>query len=128
MLDPACRERLPVDFWDRLVYEHCTEFADTVICAVDANNRLAGFASCLMRPPHLDLFMVAVHPAQQGNGLGGALLKDAAAFAHERELELSTSVMASNVRGFNFYMRHNFLVEGGEVIMHRWQERAQDAK
>lgn len=128
MLDPACRERLPMDFWDCLAYAHCSEFADTVICAVDTNNHLAGFISCLMRPAHLDLFMVAVQPAHQGNGLGGALLRNAAALARERGLKLSTSVMASNVRGLNFYIKHNFLVEGGEVIMHRWQERAQDAK
>ncbi len=125
MLDPACRDRLPVDFWDRLAYEHCTEFADTVICAVDTNNHLTGFISCLMRPAHLELFMVAVQPAHQGSGLGGALLSDAATLACERNLLLSTSVMTSNVRGFNFYIRHNFLVEGGEIIMHRWQEGAQ---
>jgi len=128
MLDTACRERLPADFWDRLIYEHCSEFADTVICAVDANNHLAGFISCLMRPDCLDLFMVAVHPAHQGNGLGGALLRNAGELAQERHLKLGTSVMASNVRGFNFYIRNNFLLAGGEVIMHRWQERKQDAK
>ena len=127
MLDPVCRERLPTDFWDSLLYEHCSEFADTVICGVDANNHLAGFISCFIRPEHLDLFMVAVHPAHQGSGLGGALLGNAAALARERGLGLSTSVMASNVRGFNFYVRHNFTLEDGEVVMHRWQERRQDA-
>ncbi len=25
MLDPACRARLPVNFWDRLIHEHCAE-------------------------------------------------------------------------------------------------------
>lgn len=128
MLDSACRKRLPADFWDRLVYGHCSEFADTVICAVDANNHLAGFISCLTRPAHLDLFMVAVQPAHQGSGLGGALLRNAAALARERGLKLSTNVMAGNIRGFNFYLRHNFLVEGGEIIMHRWQERIKDAQ
>lgn len=128
MLDPACRERLAVDFWDCLIHEHCSEFADTVICAVDTNNHLLGFISCLMRPPHLDLFMVAVQPLHQGRGLGGALLRNAAVLARERGLGLSASVMASNVRGFNFYIRHNFVVEDGEVIMHHWQERTQDAK
>lgn len=128
MLDPACRERLPMNFWDRLAYEHCSEFADTVICAVDTDNHLAGFISCLMRPAHLDLFMIAVQPANQGRGLGGALLRNAAALARERRLRLSTSVMASNVRGFNFHIRHKFFLESGEVVMHRWQERAQDAK
>jgi ribosomal protein S18 acetylase RimI-like enzyme len=128
MLDPACRERLPMDFWDFVIHEHCSEFADTVICAVDANNHLAGFISCLMRPAHLDLFMVAVQPKLQGSGLGGLLLRDAAALARERGVKLSTSVMASNVRGFNFYLKHNFLVEDGEVVMHRWQEGAQVAK
>lgn len=128
MLDSACREKLPADFWDRLIYEHCAGFADIVICAVDTDNHLAGFISCLMRPAHLDLFMVAVHPAYQRNGLGGALLRNAAALARERGLKLGTSVMASNIRGFNFYLRHNFVVDDGEVIMHRWRERIQDDK
>jgi ribosomal protein S18 acetylase RimI-like enzyme len=128
MLDPACRERLPMDFWDFVIHEHCLEFADTVICAVDANNHLAGCVSCLMHPPYLDLIMVAVQPRHQGCGLGGALLRDAAALARERGVKLSTSVMASNVRGFNFYLKHNFIVEDGEVVMHRWQEREQVAK
>lgn len=123
MLDPACRERLPMDFWDRLAHEHCSEFADTVICAVDTNNNLAGFVSCFMRPTCLDLFLVAVQPAHQGRGLGGSLLRNAAALAREQGVRLSASVMASNVRGFNFYIKHKFVVEGGEVIMHRWQER-----
>lgn len=123
MLDPACRVRLPADFWDRLCYEHCAEFADVVICAVDMHDNLAGFVSCLIRPPYLDLFMVAVHPSHQGGGLGGVLLNDAAAFARERGLGLSTSVMTGNVRGFNFYIKHNYLVDDGEIIMHRWQEK-----
>jgi GNAT superfamily N-acetyltransferase len=126
MLDSACRSRLPSDFWDRMVYEHCTEFADIVIYAVDKNNDLAGFASCLMRKAHLDLFLVAVHSAYQGGGLGRALLIEAEELARERGLKLSTSVMASNVHGFNFYIRNNFLVESGEVIMHRWRDKAQD--
>ncbi len=128
MLDPACRARLPVNFWDRLVYDHCTEFADVVICAVDVHDHLAGFVSCLMRPPHLDLFMVAVHPSHQGGGLGGALLNDATALARERSLGLSTSVMTGNVRGFNFYIKHNYLVDDGEIIMHRWQEKVHDGQ
>jgi len=128
MLDPTCRERLPMNFWDQLVYEHCSDFADTVICAVDTNNNLVGFISCLMRPAYLDLFMVAVQPAHQGSGLGGVLLSNAAALARERGLSRSTSVMVSNVRGFNFYIKHNFLLESGEVIMHRWQEKRLDAK
>jgi ribosomal protein S18 acetylase RimI-like enzyme len=124
MLDPACRKRLPMGFWDSVIHEHCSKFADTVIVSVDANNHLAGFISCLMRPAHLNLFMVAVQPGHHGCGLGGALLRDAAALARERAVRLSTSVMASNVRGFNFYLKHNFLVEDGEVVMHRWQEGA----
>lgn len=128
MLDPDCRVRLSMDFWDRLIYEHCTEFSDIVICAVNTYNHLIGFVSCLIRPLCLDLFMVAVHPAYQSGGLGGVLLRDAAALARERGLGLSTSVMISNVRGFNFYIRHNYLVESGEIVMHHWHERAQNAQ
>ena len=113
------------EFLGPLIHEHCAEFADVVICAVDMHDHLAGFVSCLIRPPYLEMFLVAVHPAHQGIGLGGVLLNDAAALAREKALRPTTSVMASNVRGFNFYIKHNCLVEDGEIIMHRWQERVQ---
>jgi len=127
MLDSACRERLPETFWDGVVSEHCAKFADTVICALDTKNRLAGFISCLMQPTHLDLFLVAVHPAYQGKGLGGVLLSHAAALARECRVNLRTNVMSTNVRGVNFYLKHKFVVDNGEVIMHRWRDMTRNA-
>jgi len=122
MLDPECRIRLPEKFWDELVYEHCAGFSDVVICAITDSNSLAGFVSCLVRPPYLDLFMVAVHPEYQRAGLGSTLLQEAAVIAGEKNLMIATNVMASNVGGINFYVRHNYMVESGEVVMHYWKE------
>ncbi len=121
MLDPSCRSRLPEGFLDSVIHEHCEEFADVVICAIDDKNRLAGFISCLQEPECLDLFLVAVHPHCQGSGLGSILIDHALQLGHELGLPVTTSVIASNVRGFNFYLKHDFLVKSSEVVMHRWR-------
>ena len=121
MADERCRKCLPSDFWDRVVREHCESFADTVIGAVDARGRLGGFISCLQKPQHLDMFLVAVHPDRQNQGLGGLLVSEAGSLADAWNLPVRTNVMASNTRGFNFYLRHHFLVKDAEVVLHRWR-------
>jgi ribosomal protein S18 acetylase RimI-like enzyme len=122
MLDPLCKNLLPEAFWDSVIREHCEEFADIVLYATDDQNRLTGFISCLKTPKYLDLFLVAVHPRCQGAGLGSILIDHALQLGDELGLPVTTSVIANNVRGFNFYLKHNFLVKGSEVIMHRWRD------
>ena len=124
MLDPYCRSYLPNNFWDRMIYEHCEDFADVVICATDGQNRLSGFISCLQKPECLDMFLVAVHPRCQGSGLGSILVNQALQLGQELGLSVTTSVIASNVRGFNFYLKHDFMVKSSEVILHRWRDGA----
>lgn len=122
MRDPNCRNRLPADFWDKVVHEHCAEYADMVACAIDAENHLLGFISCFVRESTLQLFMVAVHPQHQGKGIGNALLAMANAKAQENGWSLTTQVLASNLGAMNFYLGHGFKPVGGELVLHRWRE------
>ena len=122
MLDARCKERLVANFWDGVVREHCENFADTVICAIDGHNRLCGLISCIHQPDHIHMFLVAVHPDVQNRGLGGLLVQEAASMADQQQIRLRTNVMASNTLGFNFYLKQNFQVNGAEIIMHRWRE------
>ena len=122
MLDARCKERLVANFWDGVVREHCENFADTVICAIDGHNRLCGLISCIHQPDHIQMFLVAIHPDVQNRGLGGLLVQEAASMADQQQIRLRTNVMASNTLGFNFYLKQNFQVNGAEIIMHRWRE------
>jgi len=125
MLDARCRNRLASEFWDSVVTEHCTDYADMVACALDKDGkRLLGFISCLLHGTTLDLFLVAVHPDCQSQGIGSSLLNHIAVTANERGWKLSTQVLASNMKAMNFYMQHGFNVSGGEVVLHRWATRA----
>lgn len=121
MRDPKCRSRLPSSFWDRVVYEHCAQYADMVACAIDSDNHLLGFVSCFVREKVLQLFMVAVHPLHQGKGIGGALLAMVNEKAQENSWSLTTQVLASNLGAMNFYLGHGFKPVGSELVLHRWR-------
>lgn len=122
MRDPRCREHLAPDFWDRVITEHCSEYADMVACALDAtSNCLLGFISCFLHGSALELFLVAVHPDHQGRGIGHALLQHVETKAAENGWSLTTQVLASNVKAMNFYIRHGFRPTDGELVLHRWK-------
>lgn len=121
MRDPRCRQRLPAGFWDRLIEEHCCAYADTVLCALDAKGeQLLGFISCFERETTFELFTVAVHPQQQGKGIGKAMLHQAMLRAKSNGLMIGTQVLASNVRAMDFYITHGFRPVSGELVLHRW--------
>jgi len=122
MLDAACKKRLPADFWDRLIYNHCAHYADTVLCAVE-NNKLIGFISCIDSHNALDLFMVGVHPDYQRKGVGCALIQAVGALAKERGLPMATCVFAHNTQAIAFYEKHGFRIADGYNVMHRWYEK-----
>ena len=121
MLDERCKRRLPVNFWDDVILEHCEEFADVVVYATDEQSNLAGFISCIKKSHCLEMFLVAVHPDYQSSGLGSALVNKVKEITQKLKLPLTTSVMSSNIKAFNFYLKHHFFITGSEVVMHRWQ-------
>lgn len=124
MRDTHCRKRLPVGFWDKVINEHCSSYADMVACALDQNKQqLIGMISCFIRNQTLELFLVAVHPEYQSRGIGKELMAFVAEKAIREELKLKTEVLATNIKAMNFYLRQNFVVESGEVVMHRWTKR-----
>ncbi len=122
MLDERCAKRLPSHFWDSMIRNHCTEYADAVVCMIDSKNQLIGFISCLRRDMFLDLFMVGMHPDHQRQGIGGALMREAYRIAATENLTITTSCFAHNVAAMNFYMSHRFTVVRSVVVMHRWKK------
>lgn len=121
MLDERCRQRLSANFWDRVIGDHCQYFADVVVCATDERQKLGAFISCLYKQQSLDMFLVATHPDCQNRGLGTRLVYEVISLAEQLQLPVTTSVMASNIRAFNFYLQHQFTVASAEVILHRWR-------
>ncbi len=121
MLDPVCNALLDYGFWDRVFVEHCESFADVVVCAIDENNRLSGFISCLNKDDCIEMFLVAVHPKYQGCGVGAILMREVINMAYQDGLPVRTSAMASNIRALNFYLKNNFVIKSGEVVLHRWR-------
>jgi dTDP-4-amino-4,6-dideoxy-D-galactose acyltransferase len=123
MLDVSCKQRLPKNFWDKVVKEHCENFADVVICVTNTQNRLLGFSSCLKKPNYLEMFLVAVHPLFQGLGIGNILIQETMRLAKNLALPVTTtSVMVSNIFGLNFYFKNEFMYKTGTVILHHWKE------
>lgn len=123
MHDVSCKQRLPKNFWDKVVQEHCENFADVVICVTNTQNRLLGFSSCLKKLNYLEMFLVAVHPLFQGLGIGNILIQETMRLAKNLALPVTTtSVMVSNIFGLNFYFKNEFMFKTGTVILHHWKE------
>jgi GNAT superfamily N-acetyltransferase len=116
-LDPALKARMPAGFWDAMILNHCTEFADFCLCAVQ-NGRLEGFISCFERAEAIDLFLVAVRPAADGRGLGTALLRAAINAAATTRKKLTTNVVSQNLTAIKFYFKHGFVPVSGDVVLH----------
>lgn len=123
MLDPYCKSRLPNHFWDKVIFEHCEEFSDYVICVIDDQERLTGFASCVKKIYNLDVVLFALHPKEQGKGLGSILINSVFKLAKELNLNVTTGVMNSNIAAFNFYLKHHFFIKSAEVVMHYWRKK-----
>lgn len=124
MLDKHCCYRLEKNFWDTVIIEHCTDYADMVVCVVDKqSNRLVGCISCFLNKSELELFLIAVHPDFRNQGIGGAMLEYVSTKAIEHGWSLSTQVLASNVIAMNLYTKYGFKVDGGEAVLHRWKEK-----
>jgi ribosomal protein S18 acetylase RimI-like enzyme len=116
-LDPALKARMPPGFWDAMICDHCSEFADFCLCAVE-EGRLEGFVSCFERHDAIDLFLIAVRPSAAGRGIGSALLHAAIEAAAISSKELTTNVVSQNVAAMRFYIKHGFVPLTGDVVLH----------
>jgi GNAT superfamily N-acetyltransferase len=116
-LDAELARRMPRDFWDQMIVNHCSEFADFGLCAVEAQ-RLDGFVSCFERGDALDLFLVAVRPEAAGKGIGGSLIAAAVDVAAQTGKKLTTNVVSQNLSAMRFYVRHGFLPAAGDIVLH----------
>lgn len=121
MLDVQCAKRLPSDFWDRMIANHCSSYAYLVLCAV-SEQTLAGFISCIRHEHSLDLFMVGVHPDHQRQGIGSALMQEACKIADEENLTLTTTCFQRNIVAMHFYKHYQFTPAQSIIVMHRWKK------
>jgi GNAT superfamily N-acetyltransferase len=78
--------------------------------AVDGPRVMEEMAGYHPREPHWYLPLIGVDPAHQGKGLGGALLRHAAALC-DRD-GVPAYLESSNLRNVPFYERHGFEVLG----------------
>jgi ribosomal protein S18 acetylase RimI-like enzyme len=120
-LDSKFRDHLPETYWDESIIDHCTNFADFCICAISNENSLQGIISCFSKQNSLDLFLVAVHPACQSQGVGRQLLAGAENFARDLGLSMTTSVVSQNTLAQNFYLKNGFHIEKAEYVLHYWR-------
>ena len=121
-IDPFLKRRLPPGFWDRMIADHCLEFADFCLCVVDSDGALAGFSSCIETDDAVDIFLLVVHPRATGDGIGSLLVREAVATAGKRHKKLTTSVVSQNVSAMRFYFRSGFLPRGGDIVLHYSRE------
>ena len=70
--------------------------------------------------PHLYVYVLGVHPAQKGRGLGGTLLRHAAALAREAgvvaHLETSNPVNLPLYRKFGYEVGHELSLHGAPPV------------
>ncbi len=124
MRDSGCRARLPNGFWDKVIEEHCASYSDRVACALSRDRRhLIGLVSCFEEHSALELFLIAVHPDYQSLGVGNQLMAFVSDTALTEGLYLKTQVLATNTRAMKFYLKRGFLVDSGDLVMHRWRKR-----
>jgi hypothetical protein len=117
-LDPALQRRMPSNFWDSMIVNHCSEFADFCLCAVSGAGQLDGFVSCFDRKDAIELFLVAVRPGAAGKGIGTSLMASAIQIASKSRKRLTTNVVSQNIPAMKFYFRHGFLPSGGDIVLH----------
>jgi GNAT superfamily N-acetyltransferase len=117
-MDHEIRSMMPPGFWDDMIRNHCSDFADFTICCLDRRNRLVGVVSCFNREYALELFLVLVHPEFRGQGIGRAMLDEGSSVAHDAGKRLATNVVSANVRAFNFYADYGFRMDGANIVMH----------
>ena len=118
LIDPELSQHIDENFWDERIKEHCNEFADFVLCAVNNENKLIGFISCFEKQESINMFLVVVHPMFKRIGIGKTLIKALELFAYKAGKKLTTSVVSNNLDAMNFYFLQGFVVVQAYIVMH----------
>ncbi|MEO8884283.1 MAG: GNAT family N-acetyltransferase [Devosia sp.] len=100
-----------------MLADYATAVVEHRIDLVEAHGRLAALVELDQQPDHLLIVNLAVHPDEQGHGLGKMLLAHAESVAREAglpELRLYTNrLMVVNIA---LYQRHGYAVDREESI------------
>ncbi|MGY8814412.1 MAG: GNAT family N-acetyltransferase [Gammaproteobacteria bacterium] len=118
MIDPVLKKRLDKNIWDKMIYDHCLDFADFCICYIDKNNMLRGFISCFERKEEIEIFLCVVHPQHQNIGIGSSLFKYLKNYAYTQQKKITTNVLSVNTGAINFYHKQGFIINNAHIIMH----------
>lgn len=104
-----------IEIADELIQDSLKPASDYFsFCAVNEENRLAGYVCCGPTPctsGTFDLYWIAVDPTRQGNGIGKQLLKQAEKFVLEKGarlmlIETSSTAEYDNTR--KFYLNNGY--------------------
>ena len=117
-VDPELSKRLKNNYWDEVIYQHCSEYADFALCALESSKDLVGFTSCFDHSDSIDIFLLAVRPDYTQHGLGTALIKHLENTAHSAGKMLTTSVVSPNYDAINFYFKQGFQLQTAFIVMH----------
>lgn len=117
-IDPELNQYLKKDFWDNMINEHCCNFADFALYAVDKFNQMIGFISCFNQTNSIKMILVAVHPSSMGIGVGSNLIQALESKALSEKKILVTDVVANNIKAINFYLKNGFVFKKADIVMH----------
>lgn len=86
------------------------EWAESETSVICHGGQLMGCVQYYIRPDHLYLFNLAIHPDFQNQGVGSEVITWLKAQARHRDLAIELQVFQTNLRVLNFYRRHGFEV------------------
>jgi ribosomal protein S18 acetylase RimI-like enzyme len=111
--DIAAEPMFPPEEWDRVVAQHAPP--RTLLVAVDESETVVGFAA--VHPEECEMYLLFVHPAHGGRGVGRALLgaaDDALRVAGCREAFLFTH--EQNTRALAVYAAAGYRPDGSDRV------------
>ena len=92
--------------WKRSQFEE--SIASYVSTVIESNNRVVGF--CILQPvlDEANLLLMAIHPSQQGKGLGYQLLDESIALLRNDPVQIFLEVRESNKAAIALYEKSDF--------------------
>lgn len=95
--------------WSKAQWEADLELAHSFYFIEEQNDEIVGFLACHLVVDEIEIMQVAVHPAQQKQGIAQQLLKQLASFAHEKvAISIFLEVRESNQAAKQAYRKSGF--------------------